>query len=133
MSITHVGAASVFVSDLDRALDYYTRVLGLKLHKDTGGEGGHGPRTLWIGFPEGRAILVLVPARAMGPAARMGGFTGIVLDADDAERTYTELLERGATFARPLASLPHGWQAILSDPDGNEFMLYQPRDEKDRH
>lgn len=132
MSITHVGAASVFVSDLDRALDYYTRVLGLTLRKDTG-SGGPGPRTLWIGFPEGRAILVLVEARAMGPAARMGGFTGIILDADDAQRSYEELKERGATFVRPITNLPHGWQAILSDPDGNEFILYQPHDEADRH
>lgn len=132
MAITHVGAATVHVTDMDRALDYYTRVLGLVLHKDTAAEGHPGPRTLWIGFAEGRAILVLA-GRPPGWPEGPGGFTGIILDVDDAERTYEELQERGAIFSRPLRRGPHAWQAILADPDGNEFLLYQPHDEKDRH
>lgn len=133
MSITHVGAVGVHVADLDRALDYYTRVLGLSLRKDTAAAGEPGPRMLWIGFPEGRAIVILLDGRAAGAAAKIGGFTGIVLDADDVRRTHEELSARGAAFARPPRRSEHGWSAILADPDGNEFVLYQPHDERDRH
>ncbi|HEX7243208.1 MAG TPA: VOC family protein, partial [Longimicrobiaceae bacterium] len=66
-------------------------------------------------------------------SARVGGFTGIVLDVDDAERTFAELQERGATFPRPLVRGEDAWRAVVTDPDGNEFLLYQPADEKDRH
>lgn len=129
MSITHVGAVGVRVTDLDRSLEYYTNVLGLSLQKDTAAAGEPGPRMLWIGFPEGRAIVILLPAEP----ERVGGFTAIVLDADDVRRTHEELSARGAVFARPPQRSEHGWSAILADPDDNHFLLYQPHDERDRH
>ena len=131
MSITHVGAASVWVNDMDAAVDYYTRVLGLKLDR-TVDEPGHA-RMAWLRFPEGRAIIVLAEGRAMGMEHRVGGFTGLVLDVDDAERTHRELEERGAVFARPLMKGPDAWRLMVADPDGNELLLYQPLDEADRH
>ncbi len=131
MSITHIGAASIWVNDVDAAVDYYTRVLGLRLDK-TIGDAAH-PRMAWIGFPEGRAIIVLAEGRAMNAENRMGGFTGLVLDVDDAERPYEELKERGAVLPRPVMKGPDGWRIIVADPDGNEVLLYQPADEADRH
>ncbi|HEX2093055.1 MAG TPA: VOC family protein [Longimicrobiaceae bacterium] len=133
MSITHIGAVPVHVTDLDRAADYYTRVLGLTLLRDTATGGGPGPRMLWIGFPEGRAILILLDARAIGAPERVGEFTGIVLDVDDAPRTAEELTARGAILPRPLQRHDDGWRAVVADPDGNGFLLYQPHDEAERH
>lgn len=129
MSITHIGAATVWVSDVDAATDYYTRVLGLELDRVIGE--APEPRMAWLRFPEGRAILIL--GEAMGVEARVGGFTGLVLDVDDARRTCRELEERGAVFAAPLAEGPDAWRAVVRDPDGNDLLLYQPRDEADRH
>jgi predicted enzyme related to lactoylglutathione lyase len=131
VSITHIGAATVWVNDLDRALDYYTRVVGLELDREVGG--GEMPRMAWIRFPDGRAIIILAEARVMGGEKRIGGFTGLVLDVDDAERTFAELTERGAAFRHPLVRHDDGWRAILSDPEGNDLLLYQPHDEADRH
>lgn len=131
MSITHIGAASIWVNDMDAAVDYYTRVLGLALDKIIG-EAPH-PRMAWLRFPDGRAIIILSEARAMRMEGRVGGFTGMVLDVDDAQRTYEELRERGAVFAGPLMESPDAWRAMVRDPDGNDLLLYQPRDEADRH
>ncbi|MET0400188.1 MAG: VOC family protein [Longimicrobiaceae bacterium] len=131
MSITHIGAATVWVGDMDAAADYYTRVLGLELDKMIGE--APQPRMAWLRFPDGRAIVILAEARAMEMEARVGGFTGLVLDVDDAERTCRELEARGAVFAAPLMEGPDAWRAIVRDPDGNDLLLYQPRDEADRH
>lgn len=131
MSITHIGAASVWVADLDRAVDYYTRVLGLTLDRVIGEKPRR--RVAWLRFPEGRAIVILNEARTAMGEARVGGFTGLVLDVDDAERTCRELEERGAEFAHPLDAGEDGFRAVVRDPDGNELLLYQPRDEADRH
>ncbi|HEX2191062.1 MAG TPA: VOC family protein [Longimicrobiaceae bacterium] len=131
MSITHVGAASVWVHDLDGALDYYTRVLGLSLDRTLGEKPR--PRMAWLRFPEGRAIIILSEARPGMGAERVGGFTGLVLDVDDAERTCRELEERGARFAAPLRADEDAFRAVVRDPDGNDLLLFQPRDEADRH
>lgn len=131
MSITHIGAVTVWVSDMDAAVDYYTRVLGLELDR-TIGEAPH-PRMVWLRFPDGRAIVILAEARAMKMEARVGGFTGLVLDVDDAERTHRELEERGARIPGPLREDPDGWRIVVRDPDGNDLLLYQPRDEAERH
>ncbi len=131
MSITHIGAASVWVNDMDAAIDYYTRVLGLALDKVIGE--APQPRMAWLRFAEGRAIIILSEARAMRMEGRVGGFTGLVLDVDDAQQTYRELDERGAVFAAPLMEGPDAWRVVVRDPDGNDLLLYQPRDEADRH
>lgn len=131
MSITHIGAASVWVNDMDAAIDYYTRVLGLTLDRVIGE--APQPRMTWLRFPDGRAIVILTDARAMRMESRVGGFTGLVLDVDDAQRTYRELEERGAVFAAPLTESPEAWRVMVRDPDGNDLLLYQPRDEADRH
>ena len=131
MSITHIGAATIWVNDIDAATDYYTRVLGLALDKMID-EAPH-PRMAWLRFPDGRAIIVLAEAQAMRMEGRVGVFTGLVLDMDDAERTCRELEERGAVFAGPLMEGPDAWRAMVRDPDGNDLLLYQPRDEADRH
>lgn len=131
MSITHIGAASVWVNDMDAAIDYYTRVLGLTLDRVIGE--APQPRMTWLRFPDGRAIIILTDARAMRMEGRVGGFTGLVLDVDDAQRTYRELEERGAVFAAPLMESPEAWRVMVRDPDGNDLLLYQPRDEADRH
>ncbi|HEX8276269.1 MAG TPA: VOC family protein [Longimicrobiaceae bacterium] len=131
MSITHIGAASVWVGDIDAAVDYYTRVLGLELDKVIGEPPQ--PRMAWLRFPDGRAIVILAEGRAMGMEQRVGGFTGLVLDVDDAERTFGELQERGARMPGPLRKDPDGWRIVVRDPDGNDLLLYQPHDEADRH
>lgn len=131
MSITHIGAASIWINDMDRAVDYYTRVLGLELEK-TIDDPAHA-KMAWLAFPEGRAIIILAEAKAMRAENRVGGFTGLVLDVDDAERTHRELEERGAVFAGPLAEGPDAWRLMVADPDGNVVLLYQPKDEADRH
>jgi predicted enzyme related to lactoylglutathione lyase len=131
VSITHIGAATIWVNDIDAATDYYTRVLGLALDKMID-EAPH-PRMAWLRFPDGRAIIVLAEAQAMRMEGRVGVFTGLVLDMDDAERTCRELEERGAVFAGPLMEGPDAWRAMVRDPDGNDLLLYQPRDEADRH
>ncbi|HEX7241263.1 MAG TPA: VOC family protein, partial [Longimicrobiaceae bacterium] len=69
MSITHIGAVPVHVTDMERAADYYTRVLGLRLDRTIARPDGT-PYMMWIGFPEGRAIFILVDAAAVGMSAR---------------------------------------------------------------
>ena len=52
----------------------------------------------------------------------MGGF---ILNCDDCQETYEELLARGVEFQQPPTEVPYGIDAALRDPSGNSIRLVQ--------
>lgn len=124
MEIKQVQSVSVFVSDQQRALDFYTNVLGLELHLDA----TYSPGYRWIevaprGATTGIALMTPCPGQ---PNTMIGVATSFVLSTDDIVGTYAELLDRGVEFVEPPTLQPWGgMQAIFADLDGNRFVLAQ--------
>lgn len=119
-----VRSVGIHVSDQQRALDFYTGVLGCSLVTDQPmGEGAGAPRWIEVRLPadETRLILFTPP----GEEARIGTFTSVILACDDIAATHRELSARGAGFRAAPRREPWGMWAELQDPDGNVFGLVE--------
>ena len=98
--ITSVHTATVFVTDQDRALDFYVSKLGFTKQTDM----PMGPESRWIEVaPPGAktAVLLYKPTLEMPGAATYelareltGTFSSILFTADDIQSTYAELSAR---------------------------------------
>src|SRR5712692_4093593 len=123
--ITTVHTTTVYVSDQDRALDFYVNKLGFETRSDQ----PLGPESRWIEVapPGAQTTLLLYKPTPDAPGAetyelaesRIGKNTGVLLTTDDINATYRELSSRGVQFPTPPEKQEWGWWAVLSDPDGN--------------
>jgi lactoylglutathione lyase len=119
MTIQKVAKTGVYVSDQQRALDFYTDVLGFRLVADQ----PMGPGARWIEVAPAGGETSLTLWTPPGMEDRIGSFTGVVLACDDVQTTYQELRERGVEFEMEPKDQPGGVMASFQDPDGNSFVL----------
>ena len=120
--IRRIDVATIQVRDQDRALEFYRDSLGFEVVSDE--RFGEGMRWIQVKPPGAETSLTLAHGFAEGTP---GGFTGIVFGTDDIEGTHRDLSAKGVRFTEPPTKQEWGMvQAILSDPDGNEFVLVGP-------
>lgn len=124
--ISHLQMITVFVSDIDRALAFYTEKLDfVKLFdfKDDDNlivwilprEAKDSPHATWIG------LSLTTP-----DDPRIGTTTGgMVFTTKDVPQTYRDLKAKGVHFTLDLIHHPYNdHEARFIDPDGNEFLLH---------
>jgi lactoylglutathione lyase len=122
--ITNIAVVGVFVSDQDKALDFYVSKLGFEKRADE--PMGDGQRWVEVAPPGAQTRIVLSRASEEWGAERVGQFAGIVFAPDDIDATYEELSARGVEFTEPPTNQPWGGrQALFKDQDGNTFVLVQ--------
>jgi predicted enzyme related to lactoylglutathione lyase len=126
MTIDHIQIVSVPVRDQDRSRDFYLDVLGweLVMDNDTGDR-----RWVEVAPRRGQTSFALV---TWFPEMQPGSMQGIVLDTDDIEKAYEQLLERGVEFHGPIEDGPFSRITSFSDPDGNGLILHQLYERRDR-
>ena len=114
------GNATVFVSNMDAAVEFYTQTLGLKL---TNRFGDH-----WATVEAGKSLTIgLHPASAKYPKPGTKGATMIGLEIDEPiDRAVKRLAERGVTLKSDVARDKSGNFAHFEDPDGNEIYFWEP-------
>ena len=110
---------TVPVRDQQKALDFYTRKLGLTVLTDQ--PFGNGVRWIELKIPGADTGLTLFTPQ--GWESRIGGFTGISFLSDNVEKTYQELTARGVEFEQPPKKESWGTSALFKDVDGNTFVL----------
>ncbi|HEX9751814.1 MAG TPA: VOC family protein [candidate division Zixibacteria bacterium] len=119
------GNATVFVSDMDRALKFYTGTLGMKLMYAGGGE--------WASIDAGKGFVIGLHLTGEGmPKPGSRGAISIGLDAPEPlDGMVARLTEAGVHFDCPIIDDGPVRLAPFSDPDGNElyFCEYKPQDE----
>lgn len=126
MAITALGHLALYVSDMKRSEDFYSRVLGFpkvfELKDDKGNP--------WINYykvgssqfvelfhPRGEESATLKPTV---------GFSHVCFVVDDIKRTEAEILKQGGTMDRPIKlGVDGNYQAWVRDPDGNRVELMQ--------
>lgn len=114
------GNASVYISDMDRAVAFYTEALGLPLKTRIGGE--------WAEIDAGEGLVIgLHPARPpeTPPPGAAGAINIELRVTKPLEEVVAELEWRGVTFNGPLLNYENVRLASLSDPDGNVLLLAQ--------
>ena len=94
---------SVLVTDQDKALDFYTNVLGLE--KRVENPTPDGPRFLTVGVKGDDFQLVLWPGTPGQAQPAMGRPpASITIETDDIQKSYEELKSRGVEFVSDLLS-----------------------------
>ncbi|GAA4918421.1 catechol 2,3-dioxygenase-like lactoylglutathione lyase family enzyme [Stackebrandtia albiflava] len=120
MNISTIQLVSVPVTDQDRALAFYTEVLGLRLVRDN--PMGENARWVEVAPASGGTGLTLV---TWFPQMPPGGVAGLVLQTDDIDGDIARLKEHGVTVDGP-QDAPWGRFGTLTDPDGNGIVLSGP-------
>jgi predicted enzyme related to lactoylglutathione lyase len=113
------GNATVFVSNMDAAVKFYTEVLGLKLTSRYG--------DAWATVEAGKGLTIgLHPASPKYPAPGTKGAMVLGLEIDEPmEAVVARLSEKGVLIKGPIVNDDAGRFANLQDPDGNEMYLWQ--------
>jgi catechol 2,3-dioxygenase len=120
-AVTRLGAVTLRVSDLERALAFYTEAIGLREHRRE-----HGSAALGAG---GEDLLVLVENRSARRAGRHAGLYHVALLYPSREELARAALRLALTRTPIQGASDHGThEAIyLADPDGNGLELAADR------
>ena len=110
---------TVFVSNVDRALDFYTRVLGLGLKENYGSKYAEVQK-------EGFVIGLHLKDNA-NPIPNEPNSMSIGLRVENLERSMAELRNKGLTFSTAILDAIKGRFAYFEDPDGNQLYLWQSK------
>ena len=110
------GLLTVYVSDMDRAVRFYSETLGFRLAER---HGNH-----WAAIDAGPGLTIgLHPATAEIAAGRQGSMAiGLYLERP-IDEAVTELRSRGVEFAGPVIDDKALSLAFFQDPDGNPLYL----------
>lgn len=124
--LEQIAYAIVFVSDQDRALDFYTNVLGFEKRFEN--PTPDGPRFLTVGLPGQEFQLVLwpgTPGRAQPLKTHTPG--SYTIDTADIRKTHETLKSHGVQFDTEVLEYPWGYVAVFQDPDGNRLQVRELR------
>jgi catechol 2,3-dioxygenase-like lactoylglutathione lyase family enzyme len=113
------------VDDVDTAIDFYTKHLGLTVLSNQApafADIGRGNLRLLLSGPTSSAGRPMPDGAKPGP----GGWNRIHFIVDDIDAEVARLREAGATFRNDIVTGPGGSQILLEDPSGNVVELFQP-------
>ena len=113
------------VDDVDKAIDFYTEMLGFKVLTSAApafADVERGNLRLLLAGPASSAGRPMPDGRNPGP----GGWNRIHFIVDDIDAEVSRLQEAGATFRNDIVTGPGGKQILLEDPSGNVVELFQP-------
>ncbi len=118
--VTHLGTVAVPVADQDRALAFYTDVLGFEKRRDM--PFGPGQRWIEVAPPGAVTSIALVSTSEEQPT---GVATGIRLITEDAESDHAALAARGVDVDQEVLRLGGGVPPmfVFRDPDGNSLVI----------
>ena len=120
--IKAIKFANVPVTNQDRALEFYTKRLGLRVITDS----PFNDKQRWIELGIPRAETKLVLFTAPGQDKLIGGLMNVTFSAVDVEATAREMKARGVEFVQEPQKADWGTSMIFKDPDGNQFVLSTP-------
>ena len=117
--IPHVKFVSIPTSDQDRALKFWTEVVGCRVLTDQPFDDTQRWIELRIGSSDTKIVLFMFGEQGPKPGTLFNG----ALACSNVEQTYQELVARGVDFVTAPRKEPWGTFALFKDPDGNQFML----------
>jgi lactoylglutathione lyase len=116
------------VGDLQRSLDFYTQVLGMKLLRKTDYPGGRFTNA-FVGYDEESRTAVLELTHNWDTASYDPGtgYGHVAIEVDDAYRACEEVKRRGGKVTREPGPMKHGTTVIafVEDPDGYKIEFIQ--------
>ena len=118
----------VRVGDLQRSIEFYTQVLGMRLLRKADYPGGRFTNA-FVGYDdESRAAVLELTHNWDTKAYDLGnGYGHVAIEVPDAYRACEEVKERGGKVTREAGPMKHGTTVIafVEDPDGYKIELIQ--------
>ena len=112
---------TVYVRDLDRAVEFYEITVGMPLAFSDANFG-------WASFNlDGTQLTIQRVDRGDADSAQLVGRTkGVALGVSDVQAAHDELTGKGVTFSQPPKRQPWGATvATFADPEGNLIRLHE--------
>lgn len=116
----HGGNATVYVSDFDAAIGFYTGVLGLKLRFRAGNN--------WAEVDAGPGLVIGIhPRTPHSPKPGSPGAVQIGLNVvEPLDEVMRKLTKSGVVFPGPMITDAEAGRFVyLCDPDGNSLYLWE--------
>jgi predicted enzyme related to lactoylglutathione lyase len=114
---------ALLVSDQDKALDFYTNVIGFEKRGDY--PQADGVRFLTVGIEGQDFELALWPG---APGKPRGGSAAYTIEVEDCRTAFETLKSRGVKFEPPeVLEFPWGLVARFQDADGNLLQVREGR------
>lgn len=144
--ITRFSHATLFVTDQEKAYDFYVNKLGFKVNTDAVMENGY--RWLTVTPPDQPDMEIILmevlhesmiqsdtapegldeESRAAFKVLLDKGIMGAgVMHTPDCHATYAELVAKGVQFKQPPREQFYGIEAVMFDGCGNWFSVTQPK------
>ena len=123
---------TIVVDDYDRAIEFFTGILGFDLAEDTPSLTNDGRPKRWVVVrpPGGETGIVLARADGERQAAAIGnqagGRVGFFLRVDDFDAAYQRMMTAGVEFRGAPRTEPYGRVAVFVDIAGNRWGLLGP-------
>ena len=128
MAIDRIGTVCVFVSNQDRAKDFYTRILGFELRSDEPLYPGAPNR--WVAVaPKGAQtdIILYLPDENWEHYKQVVGKSqALTLNVTGMAALYRDLKAKGVRFVQEPNIQPWGTYATILDSEGNSLILVEP-------
>ena len=116
------------VGDLQRSIDFYTQVLGMRLLRRSDYPNGRFTNA-FVGYDdESRAAVLELTHNWDTPSYDMGtGFGHVAVEVEDAYKACDEVKKRGGKVTREPGPMKHGTTVIafVEDPDGYKIEFVQ--------
>jgi predicted enzyme related to lactoylglutathione lyase len=117
-----VAYVALLVTDQQKALDYYTTVLGFEKRADFPTPAG--PRFITIGVKGQEFEFTLWP----GTPAKIKNSAVYTVEVENCGAAFETLKSRGVSFEPDeVLEFPWGYAARFQDPDGNAFQVREGR------
>jgi predicted enzyme related to lactoylglutathione lyase len=131
--------ATIYVTNQQEALEFYTDKLGFEVRTDAPMEGGFrwvtvAPKSqpdfeIALMEPKVGAMFDEETAKQVRALVAKGALGAGVFNTSDCRATYEELKSRGVEFMGPPAERPYGIEALFKDNSGNWFSLTQHKED----
>lgn len=116
------------VGDLQRAVDFYTGVLGMRLLRKTDYPGGRFTNA-FVGYDdESKAAVLELTHNWDTKSYDLGnGYGHVAIEVENAARACDEVRQRGGKVTREAGPMKHGTTVIafVEDPDGYKIELIE--------
>lgn len=116
------------VTDLDKSLDFYTNVFGMKLlRKKDFPEGKFTLAFVGYGSEDDNAVIELTHNWDTDSYEMGNAFGHIAISVEDAYKACDEITAKGGNVVRPAGPMKHGGSVIafVKDPDGYMIELIE--------
>lgn len=127
-----IDLITIVVDDYDRAIEFFTGVLGFGLAEDSPSVTNDGRPKRWVVVRPPGAQTGILLAQADGPRQaevvghQTAGRVGFFLRVDDFDASYTRMAAASVEFVTAPRTEPYGRVAVFLDIAGNRWDLLGP-------